>query len=84
MEVQRILSDWNKVVETLHSEYKWLLFFRIPKLMQMCKYLHSDLTLEDSSHGIYHEIQFLLQRSGKGNPEKGVLKDIKVCYDRLV
>lgn len=26
------LADWNDQVEKLHSSYKWLLFFRVPKL----------------------------------------------------
>lgn len=78
MDAQKTLDDWNQLVETLHSEYKWLLFFRIPKLMQLCKQLHSDLTLEESSQGIFNEIQFLVQRKGRGNQEKSIIKDIKV------
>ena len=46
--------------------------------MQLCKQLHSDLTLEESSQGIFNEIQFLMQRKGRGNQEKGIIKDIKV------
>ena len=68
------LSDWNKMVEALHSKYKWLLFFRVPKLMQVCKYLHTE-----SIQNIYQEIQFLFEWNSSNRPKKqSVIKDIKV------
>ena len=77
VKAQEILNYWNTTVHTLHSNYKWLLFFRIPKLMQLCKYLDSsDTTLE---HGIYQEIQFLLQRKGNSDQKKR-LKSIHVIH----
>ena len=79
MRAQTTLNDWNRTVQTLHTEYKWLLFFRIPKLMQLCKYLPSESTIVDSrAYGIYQEIQFLVQRMSKMYLEKQVVEDIKV------
>ena len=84
--VQKILNDWNRTVQTLHAEYKWLLFFRIPKLMQLCKYLPSESTIVDSNsiYGIYQEVQFLLQRTGESYLEKQIVKDIKVTAINII
>lgn len=80
MKAQEILNDWNTTVHTLHSNYKWLLFFRIPKLMQLCKYLDSSFKLDTTlEHGIYQEIQFLLQRKDNSD-QKNRLKSIHVIH----
>ena len=73
-EVEMELNMWNKKVEQLHKEYKWLLFFRIPKLIHLSKHFEGS----DSEYNvdrILQEIGFLLQR----NCEKQVLfRDVKV------
>ena len=80
VKAQEILNEWNKTVHTLHSNYKWLLFFRIPKLMQLCKYLDSSSKVDATlGHGIYQEIQFLLQRKDNSD-QKNRLKSIHVIH----
>ena len=73
-EVEMQLNMWNKKVEQLHKDYKWLLFFRIPKLMHLSK--HFEESDSECNVGcILQEIGFLLQRYC----EKQVLfRDIKV------
>ena len=79
LRAQQKLNDWKETVQTLHSKYKWLLFFRIPKLMQLCKYLDSSMIFDNSLlHCVLQEIQFLLQGRACDHPEDIILKDIKV------
>ena len=68
------LNMWNKKVEQLHKDYKWLLFFRVPKLMHLSKHFEESDSECDVDR-ILQEIGFLLPR----NYEKQVLfRDTKV------
>lgn len=54
-----VLKKWITEVEQLHNSNKWLLFFRIPKLLLLYKvltYESCDVTR------IHQEIGFLFQR----------------------
>lgn len=41
-EAQSVLTDWLTEVEQLHNSNKWLLFFRIPKLIMLHEALMSE------------------------------------------
>ncbi len=51
--------EWINTMEELHSSYKWLLFFRVPKLMILCDLLRADKPCVSE---IVQEIGFLFQR----------------------
>ncbi len=64
------LADWNDKVEELHSSYKWLLFFRVPKLRNLNEILMEYRTLSAEKAAdpqyllkIVGEIGFLFQNN---------------------
>ena len=54
-----VLAKWISEVEQLHNSNKWLLFFRIPKLLMLYKVLTSESCNVTTIH---QEIGFLFQR----------------------
>ena len=56
---ESILTEWMNKVEELHTSYKWLLFFRFPKLMVLYDLLRAD---KPCISEIVQEIGFLFQR----------------------
>lgn len=59
LDARDVLKTWISEVEQLHNSNKWLLFFRIPKLLLLYKvltYESCDVTR------IHQEIGFLFQR----------------------
>ena len=53
------LTEWINKVEELHTSYKWLLFFRVPKLMILYDLLRAD---KPCISEIVQEIGFLFKR----------------------
>ena len=49
-----MLTNWMKCVAELRSQYDWLLFFSVPKLL-----LVYHLLQEENVEAIVHEISFL-------------------------
>ena len=56
-----MLTNWIKEVEQLHNSNKWLLFFRIPKLIALYQILKSK-RCDVSKTRIHQEVGFLFQR----------------------
>ena len=60
LETELALSRWKKRVTELRAQYDWLLFFSIPKILNLYKLLiSSDLNIQLDF--IIHEISFLCQ-----------------------
>ena len=67
------VGNWMEKVKSLHDSNKWLLFFRVPKLIM----LYEALTTEKPSVvTIIQEIGFLFQRNAHTN--KGFKSAVKV------
>ena len=56
-EVENELVEWKESLTNLHSEYSWLLFFRIPKLLKLYHLIMDSR--DDKEIKIVHEISFL-------------------------
>ena len=57
-ETERILTKWMERVAELRNEYKWLLFFSVPKLL-----LLYHLLQDQNLAAIVHEISFLFSNT---------------------
>ena len=58
-ETETLLTDWVREVDDLHSTNEWLLFFRVPKLMNLYE------TLQQSNPpvaAVAQEIGFLFKK----------------------
>ena len=66
-------------MKELHTKFKWLLFFRIPKLMCLCKLIDQfeECDHTDISHRVLQEIGFLMQRMNRSELKYAV-QDIEV------
>ena len=60
-------------IENVHSSNKWLLFFRVPKLIVLCEALTAE---KPSVPAIIQEIGFLFQRNAHTN--EGFKSAVKV------
>ena len=58
-EAVTVLETWREEVASLHRCNKWLLFFRVPKLMVLYKVLTAD---NPSVSSIIQEVGFLFKR----------------------
>lgn len=54
-----VLKKWIESVATLRSEYNWLLFFSVPKLLHL---YHLLKTKDPNLEAIVHEISFLFSK----------------------
>ena len=63
-----MLTNWIKEVEQLHNSNKWLLFFRIPKLIALYEILKSK-RCDVSKTRIHQEVGFLFQRDATTRQE---------------
>ena len=59
IEAEAVLREWVNKLEKVHSTYKWLLFFRVPKLMMLYEALAAE---EPSIPTIINEVGFLFKR----------------------
>ncbi len=59
IEAEAVLEEWVDKLEEVHSHYKWLLFFRAPKLMMLYETLVAE---KPSIPTIINEVGFLLKR----------------------
>ena len=55
-EVEIMLTTWSQSVDELRSQYDWLLFFSMPKLLLLYRLLHAD---GPNMGAIVQEISFL-------------------------
>ncbi|MCG8625706.1 MAG: hypothetical protein MJE68_27370 [Proteobacteria bacterium] len=55
--VENELVEWKEFLTKLHSEYSWLLFFQIPKLLKLYHLIMDSR--DDKETKIVHEISFL-------------------------
>ena len=75
------LTSWIHNVSQLQSRYHWLLYFNMPKLLQLYKLLHNpvDMDRKERSQKILHEISFLVNSSTE---RENLLDLVKVIYLR--
>ena len=63
-ETEIILQTWTHEVEQLRSEFSWLLFFGVPKLLRLYHLLNEEQeNMEVHLKRIVHEISFLCVNS---------------------
>lgn len=75
---EQILQDWNAKLENLHESYKWLLFFRVPKLLVLYDCLSVDVPLVDA---VTTEVCFLFRRDQ--DTKKKLKSAVKVGSSRI-
>lgn len=74
-ETEKMLTNWMQRVAELRSQYDWLLFFSVPKLL-----LVYHLLQEGNVEGIVHEISFLC--SNEQDAWKSAQVEVKVRAER--
>ena len=79
-EVEQELIAWKESVNMLHSEYNWLLFFRIPKLLKLYHLIMDDI--EDKESKVVHEISFLCSNTAEDRLK--TKERVEVSYALLV
>lgn len=62
-DTQLTVSNWTREVTKLRSDYPWLLFFSIPRMLQLYKLINSH---EREVDKIVHEVSFLAANQPKG------------------
>ena len=70
-----MLTNWMQRVAELRSQYDWLLFFSVPKLL-----LVYHLLQEENVEAIVHEISFLC--SNEQDAWKSAQVEVKVRAER--
>ena len=75
-EVENKLVEWKESVAKLHSEYNWLSFFRIPKLLKLYHLIVDNV--EDKEIRIVHEISFLCTNTAQERLK--MKKNVEVSY----
>ena len=82
-EVENELVEWKESLTKLHSEYSWLLFFRIPKLLKLYHLIIDSI--DDKETKIVHEISFLCTNTTeerlrmKRNVEVSLVMNLITC-----
>ena len=76
---QQSFTKWVSEVERLHSSYKWLLFFHIPKLIALYEILRSE---KCDVVGVHQEIGFLFQRDAATRRKLRVAIEVS-CWGNL-
>ena len=74
-ETEKMLTNWMQRVAELRSQYDWLLFFSVPKLL-----LVYHLLQEENVEAIVHEISFLC--SNEQDAWKSAQVEVKVRAER--
>ena len=67
-----MLTAWLRHVDELRSQYDWLLFFNVPKLLLL---YHLLLEENPNLEAIVHEISFLCSN------EQGALESVRVAVE---
>ena len=80
-ETEVILQTWTHEVEKLRSEFSWLLFFGVPKLLRLYKLLNEEQeNTEVHLRQIVHEISFLCEN----NVETRKRMNVKVQVSEVI
>ena len=74
-ETEKMLTNWMQRVAELRSQYDWLLFFSVPKLL-----LVYHLLQEENVEAIVHEISFLC--SNEQDAWESAQVEVKVRAER--
>ena len=74
----KALTEWINEVEDLHSHYKWLLFFHIPKLINLHELLMSQ---NPSVSDISYQVSFLFKRDT--DTRKQLKESIAVSFTKI-
>ncbi len=62
-DTQVVVEKWRQKVSDLRSCHKWLLYFCMPKLMQLYLLIHSPIEVKERVDPIIHEVSFLMTNS---------------------
>ena len=68
-----MLTTWIQHTTRLRNQYKWLLFFNVPKLLLLCHLLQEE---NPNLEAIVHEISFLCSNTQEA--WESALKMVKV------
>jgi len=62
---QRLLGEWTQEVGQLHSQYRWLLYLNMPKLLKLYHLLCRCEEGEENGRvdSIVHEVSFISQNN---------------------
>lgn len=76
-EVQNAVEEWEQEVSELRSQYAWLLYFSIPKMLLLFKLLKSR---SQSIDAIVHEVSFIVYNQKVETTElrQGVLVSFEI------
>jgi len=78
---QQSFIKWVNEVEQLHSSYKWLLFFRIPKLIVVYEILRSE---KCDVARVHQEISFLFQRNATTRQKLHEVIEVSSCNNLCI
>lgn len=80
-EVENELVEWKESLTKLHSEYSWLLFFRIPKLLKLYHLIMDSV--EGRETKIVHEISFLCTNTTKERLKMKRKVEVSLIVNRI-
>ncbi len=58
-----VVEEWRQEVSDLRSRHKWLLYFCMPKLMQLYRLIQSSVEVKEKVDPLIHEVSFLMNNN---------------------
>ena len=78
-EIQLLVTKWNHEVSHLRASYTWLLYFSMPKILQLNQLIQLEGTDPEKVDRIVHEVSFLT--ISQPLEREKLSEGVKVCED---
>ena len=76
-DLKQTLMSWTDEVKELRTQFSWLLFFSVPKLLRLYYLLTKERETSEHFQRIVHEISFLCANSVETRSQMNT--QVKVC-----